>query len=186
MKITLIRHGQPDIDLRTRVRPNKIGDWFSEYNIVKIKKESRPDKATVDAVANSKFIVCSDFVRSINSAEILNVNEIGLIDPEFREVDIPFPDWNFPKAELRIFAGILRLFWFLGYSNNCNSIKTEKARAKLAADKLINFAREYEKVLFVGHGIFNHLLAKELRSKGWSGPKNPGRRYWEYGEYFKS
>lgn len=186
MKITLIRHGQPHIDLKAKVRPNEIGKWFSEYNIVKIKKESRPDKTTVAALSDCKFIVCSDFARSIHSAEILNVNEIGLIDPGFREVDIPYPDWNFPKAELRLFAGILRVLWFFGYSNNCNSIITEKARAKRAADKLVKYAQENQSVLFVGHGLFNHLLSKELRSRGWTGPKNPGRRYWEYGEYFKS
>lgn len=47
----------------------------------------------------------------------------------------------------------------------------------------MKLAKEYESVLFVGHGIFNRLLAKELKSLGWCGPSNPGSKYWSFGVY---
>ena len=44
-------------------------------------------------------------------------------------------------------------------------------------------AREHERVLFVGHGVYNRILANELRKSGWLGPKNPGSKHWSFGVY---
>jgi len=56
-------------------------------------------------------------------------------------------------------------------------------RASEAVEKLSEIAQEYESVLFVGHGVYNRILAKELSRHGWSGPKNPGSNHWEFGVY---
>jgi hypothetical protein len=37
--------------------------------------------------------------------------------------------------------------------------------------------------MFVGHGVYNRILANELRKAGWEGPKNPGSKHWSYGVY---
>jgi len=38
-------------------------------------------------------------------------------------------------------------------------------------------------VLFVGHGVYNRIIANELNASGWSGPKNPGTKHWSHGVY---
>lgn len=185
MKIILIRHGNPDINHKTNIKPKELAEWFDQYNKVSIRNESKPCVQAVQVTKDINYVVCSDYIRSINSAEILKVKKINEIDKGFREVDIPLPDWSFPKIDLRIMVLIFRVLWFLGYSKNCESLKEAKSRAGIAADKLIDYAEKYESVLFVGHAIFNHLISKELRKRGLKGPSNPGRRYWKYGEYIK-
>ena len=71
----------------------------------------------------------------------------------------------------------------LGYSRNSESFKEAKTRASEAVRRLTEVAHEHERVLFVGHGVYNRMLANELRRSGWSGPKNPGSRHWSFGVY---
>ena len=56
----------------------------------------------------------------------------------------------------------------------------------LAAEKLIKLAKRNDKIIVVGHGFMNRLIAKELRDKGWKGPSSPGKKYWQFGQYNKS
>ncbi|CAN8140204.1 hypothetical protein THIOSC13_1770033 [uncultured Thiomicrorhabdus sp.] len=70
-----------------------------------------------------------------------------------------------------------------GYSKNSESLQEAKLRATEAVGKLKEIAYEHERVLFVGHGVYNRLLANELRKTGWSGPKNPGSKHWSFGIY---
>jgi broad specificity phosphatase PhoE len=53
----------------------------------------------------------------------------------------------------------------LGYSRNSESFKEAKSRASEAVEKLLEIAKEYENVLFVGHDVYNRILSKES-SKG--------------------
>ena len=58
-----------------------------------------------------------------------------------------------------------------------------KKRAVEAVNILAELANEHKKVIFVGHGVYNRILASELRKNGWAGPKNPGSKHWSYGVY---
>jgi len=75
------------------------------------------------------------------------------------------------------------MLWLLGYSKNSESLKESKSRALQSANILIELADKHGRVLFVGHGVYNRLLANELKSMGWSGPKSPGSKYWSFGVY---
>lgn len=44
-------------------------------------------------------------------------------------------------------------------------------------------AQENEKVILVGHGLMNRLIAGNLRRNNWQGPTSPGKKYWEFGIY---
>ena len=68
-------------------------------------------------------------------------------------------------------------------NKNGQSIKQAKNRAKYASKKLIELAEEHEKVILIGHGLMNRLIAKQLNYKNWKGPVSPGKRYWEFGIY---
>jgi hypothetical protein len=71
----------------------------------------------------------------------------------------------------------------LGFSRNGESLLNARDRAREAAAKLVQLAEEHHAVLLVGHGFINHFIAKELRSRGWLGPKKPGSGFWDYGVY---
>lgn len=94
-------------------------------------------------------------------------------------------DWNTLELYLDLWAIFFRIAWFFGYLNHSESFKAAKARDNLAAGKLIMLAEQHQRVLLVGHGMFNHLLVKELRNRGWSGAKNPGTKHWSMNIYTK-
>jgi broad specificity phosphatase PhoE len=76
-------------------------------------------------------------------------------------------NWQVIKLSLKIWAVAFRILWLLGYSRNSKSFKEAKSRASEAGEILSETAREYESVLFVGHGVFNRMLSNELRWNGW-------------------
>lgn len=96
---------------------------------------------------------------------------------------MPVANWQAIKLSPKIWALAFRILWLLGYSRNSESFKEAKSRASEAVDKLTEIAREYESVLFVGHGVFNRILSNELRRHGWLGPKNPGSNHWAFCVY---
>lgn len=121
--------------------------------------------------------------RSVESAKTFNNKSIVLSGSVFNEAGLPVANWQAIKLPPKIWAVVFRILWFLGYSRNSESFKEAKLRALNAVEKLSGLAREYESVLFVGHGVFNRMLSNELRRHGWLGPKNPGSNYWTYGIY---
>jgi broad specificity phosphatase PhoE len=52
-------------------------------------------------------------------------------------------------------------------------------RAREAAAMLDALAREHERLLVVGHGNFNGLIARELRRLGWKGPHRTASKNWD-------
>lgn len=55
-------------------------------------------------------------------------------------------------------------------------------RAGVAADKLVELARQHGSVFLVGHGIMTMLIARKLRAwLGW--PKRPVNNFWSFGVY---
>lgn len=96
---------------------------------------------------------------------------------------MPVANWQVLKLTPKIWAVVFRILWLLGYSRNSESLKEAKSRASEAVEKLSDLAQEYESVLFVGHGVYNRMLANELRRRGWAVPNNPGSNHWAFGVY---
>ena len=84
-----------------------------------------------------------------------------------------------------LWASIFRMGWWFGYSTNAESFKKAKERAACSALKLSDIASEYDSVVFIGHGLLNQYIAKELLSHAWQGPVNPGRKFWDFAVYEK-
>ena len=145
-----------------------------------------PPLSAVNYAHDCNAIICSRLQRSIDSATILNAGKIVLCDDLFIEAGLPSASWHTFKMTPKFWAICFRVLWLLGYSHHSESIKEVKARAALATDKLIELATQHHKVLFVGHGIFNRFLVKELIRRGWSGAKSPQSEYWAGGLYKKS
>lgn len=187
MQIVLLRHGEPETNLSNMLRlkcsAHELKTLIKIYNDSGLNRHNAPSSGALNVTKSCKTIVCSDLRRSIESAKVLAVPKIDLVDRIFRESDLPHADWHFPKLELIKWFVLFRAIWFLGYSKNGEPISTAKQRAKIAFMKLKQMAFEYGSVMLIGHGIINRLVAKNLRSNGWQGPKNPGNSYWDYGVY---
>ncbi len=183
MEITLLRHGKPEDLSLHRLSASEFCGWIQDYNASSLSESSKPTEAAFDYVSRCNAIICSELTRSIDSAKILNKEKIILSDSIFNEAGLPFTNWQKLKLSPKIWAVLFRVLWLFGFSRNSESFKEAKNRAKEAVRKLSQLSNEYDTVLFVGHGVFNRILAKELRKSGWSGPKNPGSKYWSFGIY---
>jgi broad specificity phosphatase PhoE len=76
-----------------------------------------------------------------------------------------------------------RLIWLAGLSTSPESLSQAKTRARRAAQRLLELAQIEGRVLVIGHGIMNQLIANELRRRGWHGPKRPARGHCQGSQY---
>ena len=187
MKIVLLRHGQPEYDLfaesKNRFAPSELRRIILRYTESSLDPAVKPSAKTYQLAQSCNAIVCSNLTRSIESARMLGHDEIHLVDPVFRESDLPHADWRFPRLSLYTWVITFRLLWLLGYANNGEAIKLAKQRALVASNILTSLAKEHDSVLLAGHGFMNRFIASHLRANGWRGPKDPGRQFWDYGVY---
>ena len=183
MEIILLRHGKPIMPSLEKIKAFSFRQWVETYDSSELCLSSKPNKTTTTRAKKCGSVVCSDLMRSIQSAEALNIKNITLSESQFNEAGLPSANWGILKLSPKTWAVIFRTLWLFGYSNNSESYKEAKIRASDSANKLIDLAKEHGSVLFVGHGIYNRLLAKKLKSLGWSGPSNPGTKHWSFGVY---
>lgn len=131
------------------------------------------------------MVITSDLTRAIQSAKYLNPKVKPISDHLFRETELPFLTMKTFDIKLRpsIWAIIMRILWFCGYSNDCESLSNAKLRAKKASQKLIDYAEKNKSIVLVGHVFFNMLIAKELKKKGWKGKQITGSKHWNCTTY---
>jgi broad specificity phosphatase PhoE len=183
VEVVILRHGKVNYPPIKMISARDFTKWVEAYNSNELDRSLQPTEEAFNIANRARAVVCSDLPRSIESAEYLGIKDITVIDSHFQEAGLPVGPWKYPKLSVRVWAIFFRLSWLFGYSNGSESLSEAKKRAKKSTEKLIQMAEEHKIVLFVGHGIINRLIAKELRRLGWSGPKVPSRKYWEYGIY---
>ena len=180
MEIVLLRHGKPNVELSGYLSTKELKQLVYDYAQSSI--QDLPDEK-LKSNFKDHFVVCSDLLRSLDSAKLLNLNNIHVSDALYRETDLPhFDKFNF-KLPIIFWVVFLRVIWLFGFSKNGESYKQAKKRSRLAADELIKLARKNEKILVVGHGLINRLIGQELHRRKWKVAKNEGKRYWEFSSY---
>ena len=192
MQITILRHGMPDLPVWDKIYSAEIPEWIAAYNTADVRNEVPPPCQKMIDELNHQFIICSTLNRSIHSANIIADSPVDLIDDLFSEAELPHIRIPFLRLTPHVWSMIFRVFWFIGISPKAEAVDSFKLRVSLAAEKLIQLAIKHESVLFVGHGIINRFLAKELIAQGWLGDDAPngnkyyGYQYWEYANYTKN
>jgi len=189
MRITLLRHGIPDLPSWGKITASEMPEWIAAYNFAGVEQKiSQSCQEMVNEFAH-RFIVCSHLNRSIHSAKILGYQSSDLVDVIFSEAELPAIQFPFIRLTPHVWSMVFRIFWFVGVSKKIESLSSFKSRVSLAAEKLVHLATIHDSVLFIGHGIINRFLAKELILKGWTGEEIPndnkywGYKYWEYTTY---
>jgi broad specificity phosphatase PhoE len=181
MKITLIRHGKPEYELKGTAKAKEISRVVKSYDLSGIK--DKPTHHIIENLSNSTIVVCSDLKRSIESAKALGFSNIHYSESLYREVAIPhFKSGEF-SMKLYNWGVFLRLLSIFGFSRNGESLAMARRRASHAASALVDIAKDKKSVLFVGHGFINYFIAKELLKKKWQGPARPSNGYWDYATY---
>ena len=185
MEISLIRHGKSQLTENDKITFAEFKKWVQKYDFNGVFEESIYPTVTLEKVAAANVVVTSDLKRSVVSARLLNPKTKTISDPIFRETELPVNITILLKMKLKpnTWAVILRLLWFSGYSNKCESFSQAKLRAKKASQQLINDAKKHESIVLVGHGFFNILIAKELQKIGWKGKRKAGTKYWDCTTY---
>jgi broad specificity phosphatase PhoE len=125
--------------------------------------------------------------RAIESARALDGTRDPLTDPVFREAGLPLVSPLPLPLSFDAWVVIARIAWFLGWSGGGESVTHARGRAREAAQRLINLSATHQSVMLIGHGVFNGLIAVELRRRGWQGPLwNPTASHWDCASYSRT
>jgi broad specificity phosphatase PhoE len=187
MRIALIRHGESHHRDDSPVTKAQLSRWINTYNQSGVRETEIFPSDTIKAITMSSFIVTSNLKRAIDSATLLKPDSNKRNESLFREVELPVPYFipSWLKMSPAIWLVLLRCLWFVGVTKGCESLREAETRAEKAAAKLISYAEKEGSVVLVGHGVFNRLIAKELRKKGWCGHKKTKTAYWSCSTYDK-
>ena len=180
MRITLMRHGEPQLAKGRWIAPLQMGEWIDLYNQSVIKDNDIPAECPAAALAAST-IVASTAPRACSTARALGDLPFTQ-EAIFTEAELPFALWKAPWLPPEAWAVIFRLLWLCGYARGSDSLTLTRQRAKAAAERLVALAAKGP-VLLVGHGIMNRLIGKELQTLGWLARNRQGSRYWSMGVY---
>ncbi|ECA1950153.1 phosphoglycerate mutase [Salmonella enterica subsp. enterica serovar Virchow] len=175
MELMLLRHGKPNIDSTAMIRSAEMQAWITEYNAAGITE--KPDTATILNGCTYHFVVCSPLRRALESVDALGLKPNVVYD---ELCEAPLPVLNLPLLKLTpvTWTVLFRLFWLSGGTCGTESFSSVKKRAKRVACELELMATEHGRVLSVGHGFINMLIARELERSGWKREKTGSSGYW--------
>ncbi len=179
-RIILVRHGEPDVPAVEKISGKEIADFLHLYDHAPLKAHSNPSDR-LQFLAHNATVVCSHLPRSLASAARCGV-EPKIIDALFAE-SIP-PHFRTDRLSMRPKSWLMlsRVLWMGGFSRHGESLRSARMRAQ-KAEQTLHYEAMQRDVLLFGHGLFNIMIAKALRSYGYSGPKVPARAFWEFGIY---
>ena len=105
------------------------------------------------------------------------------VEPALREVG--FPESLALPVRLSPVAWVLiaRAMQMLRCCECDEAVPATRARAAIAVETLSQLADDHGTLVVVGHGWFNRFVARELRRRGWHGPRWPPTRYWSAATY---
>lgn len=174
MELFLLRHGKPDIESATAIRSAVMRAWIEEYDAAGI--VDSPDTSII-AACHGQFVVSSPMQRALESVAALGLAPDIIIDSLY---EAPLPVFNLPLLKLTplAWATAFRLLWMAGGSGGVENFTSVKRRARQVSDELANLAEAHGRVLSVGHGFMNILVARELQKAGWKKQNVRASGYW--------
>lgn len=176
--ITLIRHGPPAVSLRQKVRGHQFRQFVERYDAAKIARRSLPPQAVMQVVAGADVVFASNRPRAMHTAELLGTVTPAVIASQFREIEFPVDFPRHFRFSALTWSAIAFMLWRLGYASRSESLMRSRVRAQEAADLLEDQIHQSQSVVLVAHAGINRLIAKELRRRGWRGPRLPYSWHW--------
>ena len=182
-RIVLARHGKPAWDFRTRIPGHALGEWLRGEADAPLDPSSHPSAELERLTRTANCVVASTLRRSRDSAQWLAPSATPLIDPCFREAELPSAFRSGLRLRPEIWAGLARSAWFCGWAAGVESFKSARERAAKAAAVLTDRAKTCGLIVLAGHGLMNILIGQRLRAAGWRGPLWPSPGHWSFGVY---
>jgi len=185
-RITLARHGPVSVSLRTRIAGHQFGEFVNELQASGVASTPGPSSESCSLAQAAGILVSSDLHRSVQSAQLLAPDKLALTDSLFREAQVPMTVPSFLALRRSTWVVIARVIWLFRSWPGVESRLAARERAVVAAGRLEELADQHSSVFLVGHGYFNLLIARELRGRGWYGPRHPATRNWGTSTYLQS
>lgn len=113
MKIVLMRHGRPEMDLeamlKQKVSASDVGHIVKDYEKSGLSKDSAPSVSAVQEIKAAGIVISSDLPRAVQSVERLGGQDKLLIDKVFRESRLPYVRATWPRLSLYSYLLFFRL-----------------------------------------------------------------------------
>lgn len=183
-RIALVRHGRPVV-ASSRLGSHQLDRWMDAYNRAGIDPALPPPVRVRKLAVTSGTTISSDLPRAVESLRTLDPEREAPAERIFREAGLPRLPPSLVRLDPQLWAAVARVGWFLGWAGDTESMSRARRRARAAGEKLEALAETHGSVLLLGHGIFNALIAWELRTAGWEGPWWPSGDYWSSAVYRK-
>lgn len=164
MKIGLVRHFRVKKDFPTKlVTPSEVTQWLDEYEHTDV------EIATTDLGGiDWKRCFASDLPRAAKTAETIYDGPITQLQ-ELREVrPLPITNRNI-KLPFMLWGALVRVAWMLNHKSQPEPPKEIAERLAAVLDNIL--AQGEEDVLIVSHAACMMFMQKELRKRGFQGPK---------------
>jgi broad specificity phosphatase PhoE len=166
MRIILIRHGRPAIEMDAPLGFREFRRFIDAYEAASLDPESRPPEQLRDLTCRLPRLITSSRPRAQDSARTLAPQAELLVEPLFVEAPLAGPRIPLVKMRAPAWAVLARLLWRLGYSPGVEGHAAARRRAALAADLLLDRARNDGVVVVMAHGWLNLMIGRELAKRG--------------------
>ncbi|MFC3882260.1 histidine phosphatase family protein [Bacillus songklensis] len=181
MEISFIRHGPSCCKSHQKCNVTQFKKWIQNYDQMGMFKDTVVSLDTIRKCREAALMITSPPVRTVQSARtILPGMEKKMMESNmFREAELPIFEHipSFIRLKPHTWAFFFRLLWMVLYKGKVETYRQAVRRAQKASEILSEYARIHGKVVFVGHGIFNRMVAKELKKQGWKGEYPPCRHH---------
>jgi len=178
MRIILIRHGRPDIEISPRTSHKEFRRYIDAYEDAGLDPGSAPPEELQDLVGELTAVFTSSRKRAHDSARALAPHAELIVDPLFAEAPLASPPIPILRMKVPKWAVVSRLLWHVGYHPEIENYRRVKHRAAEAADILMRRARADGVSALVAHGYFNLMLGRELRRRGFEKSGSHRARFW--------
>ncbi len=178
LRIILIRHGRPDIEVSPRTSHAGFRSYIDAYEEAGLDPGSAPPDELQDLVSELSAVFTSGRKRAQDSARALAPNAELIADPLFAEAPLASPPIPLLRMKVPKWAVVARVLWHAGYHPEIENYRRVKHRASEAADILIRRARLEGTAALVAHGYFNLIMGRELRRRGFRRSGSHRARFW--------
>ncbi len=176
--ITLARHGPVDVTWDSRIPGSNFASFVEGFRAAGIVPTSGPPSVACRGAREARALICSDLPRAVESMQLIAPGRYYLQEALFREAEVPTPFRTSIPLRAATWAVVARALWYIRKWPGTESPREAHERAKRAADALEALAAQDGSVFLLGHGYFNAAIMRQLRRRGWRGPKFPSTRYW--------
>jgi broad specificity phosphatase PhoE len=176
--IVLARHGQVDVSWFVRIAGSSFAEFVRRFEEAGVAADTEPSESARRHALEANILVGSAARRAVESARAFAPDRAFVSNALFREAPIPSGFHTRIPLRANTWAIVARALWYLHQWPGTESVRDTRARARRATSLLECLVDQYGSVSLVGHGCFNSFIARELRARGWQGPRFPGTRYW--------